>query len=408
MIFFSRKLYYFDWWLLISVLILMLFGVIAVYTASAVKIGTDVIIGNDYLKQLLWISTSLVAIIVLLKLPLQIIEILIVPAHIFVLITMIIVLFMPEIKGSSRWIMIGPLQMQPAEFAKVTTILVLAKVLSKPNLSEIQIILRTVFIGLPPIILLYLQPDLGSTIIYWMIILTMLLFSGLPNFYVILVVSPFLAVITSFYLPAFIVFILLITFVLFKMNLDWVIIGFTNVINIFIFFLTPFIWNSMKVYQQNRILSFVDPTRDPLGSGYQAIQSRIAIGSGMFQGKGFLQGTQKNLNFLPERHTDFIYSVIAEEFGFIGSMVILIVFFFFISRLIRSLNKITIPERRLFIVGTIGFITTQIIINIAINLGIFPTTGLPLPFISYGGSSLMANSIAVGIILKYLAEKSFV
>lgn len=403
----SRKFYYFDWWLLLSMIILMVLGVISVYTASTVKIGDEFIVGNEYLRQMIWIIISLAALVLIIKFPTPLMDLLITPVHILVLILMFITLFMPEIKGASRWIIIGPLQLQPSELAKVTTILLLAKQIGKPNLTELQIITRFAFVAIPPILLLLLQPDLGTSIIFGVFSLVVLIFSDLPNHYVVILVSPFLAIITSFFLPAYIILLLAVTFVLFKMNLSFITIGFVHVVNVLFYFLTPIIWNSLKSYQQNRILTFLDPTRDPLGAGYQAIQSRIAIGSGMLQGKGFLEGTQKNLNFIPERHTDFIYSIIAEEFGFIGSMIILLLFLFFLYRLIESLKLINRREQRLFTVGVVGYLTTQIVVNIAINLGIFPTTGLPLPFISYGGSSMITNTLAVAIVLKYLYEKSF-
>jgi len=389
-------------------LILMTIGVIIIYSALTFQIGEERHTSNEYLKQLTWIVISLIFFLIIILIPYPLFDLIIIPAYFVGLAMLLIVLSMPQIKGATRWIMLGPFQLQPAEFAKITTILLLAKALAKPYITDMQILVRLVVIGAPPILLLLLQPDLGSTVIFGAIIFAILAFSDLSDYWLILTISPFIAIATSFYIPAFIVFIILLILVLNRFNLAWITIGFTAVFNIFIFFLMPFIWNGLKEYQQNRILTFLDPTRDPLGSGYQAIQSRIAIGSGLFQGKGFLEGTQKSLNFLPERHTDFVFSVIAEEFGFLGSMILIFIFYFFIYRLIRSLKVISDKEQRLVIMGIITLFASQITINIAINLGIFPTTGLPLPFVSYGGSSLLANTIAVAIIMKYLTEKSFI
>lgn len=404
----KRSFRHFDWSLFATMLILMTIGVIIIYSALTFQIGEERHTSNEYLKQLTWIVISLIFFLIIILIPYPLFDLIIIPAYFVGLAMLLIVLSMPQIKGATRWIMLGPFQLQPAEFAKITTILLLAKALAKPYITDMQILVRLVVIGAPPILLLLLQPDLGSTVIFGAIIFAILAFSDLSDYWLILTISPFIAIATSFYIPAFIVFIILLILVLNRFNLAWITIGFTAVFNIFIFFLMPFIWNGLKEYQQNRILTFLDPTRDPLGSGYQAIQSRIAIGSGLFQGKGFLEGTQKSLNFLPERHTDFVFSVIAEEFGFLGSMILIFIFYFFIYRLIRSLKVISDKEQRLVIMGIITLFASQITINIAINLGIFPTTGLPLPFVSYGGSSLLANTIAVAIIMKYLTEKSFI
>jgi rod shape determining protein RodA len=165
------------------------------------------------------------------------------------------------------------------------------------------------------------------------------------------------------------------------------------------------LWGSLKTYQQNRILTFLDPTRDPLNAGYQVIQAKIAIGSGQLFGKGFLEGTQKNMKFLPEHHTDFIFSVISEEFGFVGSVLLLTLFIFFFFRIIRNIFRSEIKERRIVMAGIFGYLFFQVVINIGMNIGMMPTTGIPLPFISYGGSSLLVNSVSVALVLKYGSEK---
>src|SRR5690554_2245838 len=343
----KRSFRHFDWSLFATMLILMTIGVIIIYSALTFQIGEERHTSNEYLKQLTWIVISLIFFLIIILIPYPLFDLIIIPAYFVGLAMLLIVLSMPQIKGATRWIMLGPFQLQPAEFAKITTILLLAKALAKPYITDMQILVRLVVIGAPPILLLLLQPDLGSTVIFGAIIFAILAFSDLSDYWLILTISPFIAIATSFYIPAFIVFIILMILVLNRVNLAWITIGFTAVFNIFIFFLMPFIWNGLKEYQQNRILTFLDPTRDPLGSGSQAIQSRIAIGSGLFQGKGFLEGTQKSLNFLPERHTDFVFSVIAEEFGFLGSMILIFIFYFFIYRLIRSLKVISDKEQRL-------------------------------------------------------------
>jgi len=167
------------------------------------------------------------------------------------------------------------------------------------------------------------------------------------------------------------------------------------------------LWTRLKTYQQTRILTFLAPARDPLGAGYQILQARIAVGSGGLMGKGFLQGTQKNLDFLPERHTDFIFSVIGEEFGFVGSMLLLALLFALLLRILHAVSRLQNREHRIAATGIFAFLAFQVLVNVGMNLGLIPTTGLPLPFISYGGSSLLFCSLGVGLVLKMLLEKTY-
>jgi len=190
-------------------------------------------------------------------------------------------------------------------------------------------------------------------------------------------------------------------------RLSWVAITIAGIVNVFIALIMPVFWNGLKDYQQNRILTFMDPMRDPLGAGYQIIQSKIAVGSGAIIGKGWLQGTQKNMNFLPEHHTDFIFSVIGEEFGFVGSTLLLFVFTLFFLRLINAMGEIKVKERKIASAGILAYLMFQTFINIGMNIGVVPATGIPLPFISYGGSNLLINALAVGVVLKYLNERGF-
>jgi rod shape determining protein RodA len=204
------------------------------------------------------------------------------------------------------------------------------------------------------------------------------------------------------------VWIVALGYLLWRARFSWLVIVVVLAGNIFFYLLTPALWDHLKPYQQGRVLTFLDPTRDPLGAGYQILQARIAVGSGSFFGKGFLHGTQKNLDFLPERHTDFIFSVIGEEFGFLGALIVIVLFCLFLLRVARVLGKLYIREHRIAVTGILTFIAFQVIINIGMNIGMFPTTGIPLPFISYGGSNLMINSLSVGIILKCMMERTFI
>jgi rod shape determining protein RodA len=233
----------------------------------------------------------------------------------------------------------------------------------------------------------------------------MLAQAGFPKLYLFLIFTPFISMITSFHIFSFVGFALFLLALLLKLKKSSILIISVLVVNIFFLFITPVVWGQLRPYQQNRIITFVDPSRDPLNTGYQIIQARIAIASGQLTGKGFLEGTQKNMNFLPEHHTDFIFSVVAEEFGFIGSMILFVLFFLFFLRLIKNIYNTKNRERRLVTSGVFGFIFFQVTINLGMNLGLMPTTGIPLPLISYGGSNLLVNAIAVSIVLKYSQEK---
>ena len=394
-------------WMIFSLLILLMFiGLFSIYTASSTRIGDDFIFSNYYIKQFIWILISLLILFLLLKAPNAIIEISIFPIYIITILLLILVLFLPEIKGSHRWISLGPANFQPSELAKLFTIMAISKLISKPFISDGQILLRSFIVTLVPVTLILLEPDLGTALTFFAILFSILIVSDLPKFYLILIVSPILSIIFSFSIWIFIIYLLALIYILFRSNLDKVIISFVAVINTFLFIITPIFWNNLKDYQQNRILTFINPMRDPFGAGYQIIQSKIAIGSGGILGKGFLLGTQKNMNFLPEHHTDFIFSVIGEEFGFFGCTFFLLIYFLFLYKIAKSIRKIKRKEYLFVSVGILAYITFQFFINIGMNLGIVPTTGIPLPFISYGGSNLLINVTAIGFILKYLNERS--
>lgn len=396
----------FDWITLFLLVILLTCGIIAIYSASTTQIGNDFQTENYYIKQIIWIIIAFIFMFIIIRIPYSAIEIMITPAYVISIILLIIVLFMPEIKGSLRWIPLGLFNFQPSELAKLTTILLVTKLISKPHITNWQIISRSFLFFLIPIVLIFLEPDLGTSLCFIISLFVLLAISNLSAFYIILIVSPLISIVASFSLIVFIIYILILIYILYKTKLDKIIIGFAVVLNTFFFFITPFIWNSLKAYQQNRILTFIDPMRDPFGTGYQIIQSRIAIGSGGFWGKGFLMGTQKNLNFLPEHHTDFIFSVIGEEFGFLGCAIILLIYFLFLYRIVRNINALKRKEFRFAAIGILAYLTFQIFINIGMNIGIVPTTGIPLPFISYGGSNLLINIMAIGLVLKFLNERS--
>lgn len=396
----------FDWLIFSLLLCLLLYGVVAIYTASTNKIGLEYETQNYYLKQLVWVFVSLICLYLLIKIPYTFWEILLFPVYFATLILLFIVIFMPEINGSHRWIPLGFMNFQPSELAKLITILLIAKSISQPYITGTKIVIRSLTIALLPVALILIEPDLGTALTILISTFAILAVSDLPFVYLLLMISPLISVVTSFSMFLFGFFIIVLIYILNRNNLSKVMIGFSLIINLFFFFITPVIWNSLKGYQQNRILSFLNPMRDPFGAGYQIIQSKIAIGSGGFWGKGILMGTQKNMNFLPEHHTDFIFSVIGEEFGFFGCLILLLIYFLFLFRIAKQLEKLNRKEFKYATTGILAYLTFQIFVNIGMNIGIVPTTGIPLPFVSYGGSNLLINMAAVGFVLKFISERS--
>ncbi len=253
-----------------------------------------------------------------------------------------------------------------------------------------------------------IEPDFGTTLVFWTSLLAMLIAAEVPLFFILLIISPVISVVSSVWWPAIPIWLLIFIFLLLRAHLSWVTITVASIGNIFVALITPVLWMALKDYQQNRVLTFLDPTRDPLGAGYQIIQAKIAIGSGSMFGKGWLLGTQKNMNFLPEHHTDFIFSVIGEEFGIIGFVLLLAVFAAFFGRLIRDVSELKIKERKVATAGIMAYLMFQTFINIGMNIGLVPATGIPLPFVSYGGSNLLINTLSVGVVLKYLNERGFI
>jgi rod shape determining protein RodA len=282
------------------------------------------------------------------------------------------------------------------------------RIISKEHLNEYRQILYGFGIVLLPVLLIMIEPDFGTTLVFWTSLLAMLIAAEVPLFFILLIISPVISVVSSVWWPAIPIWLLIFIFLLLRAHLSWVTITVASIGNIFVALITPVLWMALKDYQQNRVLTFLDPTRDPLGAGYQIIQAKIAIGSGSMFGKGWLLGTQKNMNFLPEHHTDFIFSVIGEEFGIIGFVLLLAVFAAFFGRLIRDVSELKIKERKVATAGIMAYLMFQTFINIGMNIGLVPATGIPLPFVSYGGSNLLINTLSVGVVLKYLNERGFI
>jgi rod shape determining protein RodA len=304
-------------------------------------------------------------------------------------------------KGAVRWIDVGLFTFQPSEPAKIGLILALARLTTdkKYDPHRFSHLLRAVGLTGLPLLLVMAQPDLGTSIIFGAVFIFMMVAAGTPLAYILLMVSPVVAAITSFHLLIFIGFMLLLLILAWRMKIYLGLLIFILAANLAISAATPMLWNHLKPYQQKRLITFLDPEADPKGSGYQIIQSKVAVGSGGMFGKGLGEGSQSQLMFLPEQHTDFVFSMLGEELGFTGASLAL---FFYGLIIFRGFRIAQLSQGRyttLVCVGLSAMLAAHIFINIGMAIGLMPVTGLPLPFLSYGGSFLWTAMVSVGIIL---------
>jgi len=260
--------------------------------------------------------------------------------------------------GSRRWIRLGPVSIQPSEFMKLGLVVMLAHLLARTSTKRLNLIdaLPALVATAIPGAIILAQPDLGTAVHLALIAATMLVLGGVRLRWFLVLVTPVLA-------------------------------------------LAPFLWGFLKEYQQKRILMFLDPTQDPLGAGYHVIQSTIAVGSGMLHGKGFLRGTQNHLDFLPEQHTDFVFSVFAEEWGFVGAVGLMLLYLVMLLRGLAVASRARDRFGILLCVGVVAIIFWQLVVNVGMTTGVMPVVGITLPFVSYGGSSLLMLLLGVGLVM---------
>lgn len=299
----------------------------------------------------------------------------------------------------SRWITIGNYGIQPSEFMKIFLLVGLAKYFAdhKRRLSTFKELMTPLAMTLLPMFLVLIQPDLGTALVYFAILITIIFWAGIRPLHFFLLLAPAISMLAAFQTLTFFLWMGLILVVLYFANQPfWTkILNFS--INIVLGGVTNLLWGLLKPYQQQRILSLIDLESDPLGAGYQVSQSLTAFGAGGPFGKGFGEGTQTHLKFLPEQHTDFIMTVIGEEFGFLGVMVVLLLFYFLIAKLITQAYSVKYRFDSVILVGVAAILVFHVFINLGMIVGIMPVTGIPLPFISYGGSFMLTCMILVGL-----------
>jgi rod shape determining protein RodA len=396
----------------VGVLLLSLFGIAMVYSAGEVNVPTPDVEGA-WQRQLVWFTLAMVAFTLVARIPLRWWEWSAIPAYVVMLVLLAATLVIGTGAGTAEstrsWIAIGGFRFQPSELAKIATVLALARLLSAKDEppSGLRDLLAPGVLVAVPLGLVMLQGDLGSGMAFIGLLYAMLYWAGTPPFLLLLVASPVLGLILSFdtrIWSGYIVILFLVLY-LYRYRLFLYESAAVIMVNIAAGAIASPLWNSLKPYQQNRLLVFLDPTVDPRGAGYNLMQSKVAIGSGGLTGKGYLLGTQKRFDFLPEQHTDFIFSVIGEELGFLGVGVALLVFGFILHRLVKMAEEANDPFAGLVVFGIFGVWLVHIFVNIGMTVGLVPITGIPLPFVSYGGTFLLTSWLAVGMAARLAHEE---
>jgi rod shape determining protein RodA len=352
-----RLLAHFDWPLLACTLLVVACGLMTVLSATHTS---GRLVSGLAVRQAVWAGIGLVGLLAALSFDYHWLE----RYGYFLYAGALVLLLATALLGASgggarRWIGVGPFTIQPSEFAKIGLVVALARYLHR-QVGERTLLLRSLVVPVillaPPALLILKQPDLGTVIVLGLTVGAVLLVAGLRLRWVFIVVAVLV--------PA-----------------------------------VPFLWSPLKPYQQRRVVTFINPDADPLGAGYHIIQSKIAIGSGMLEGKGFLHGTQDRLNFLPEQHTDFIFAVFAEEWGFIGACVLIALYTGLLLRCFLVATRARDPFGVLLAFGLTAAIFGQVVVNIGMATGSLPVVGITLPFLSYGGSSLLASLLAIGVLM---------
>ena len=396
--------------LVLAVFLLTAIGVAMIYSAGQLDVPDPGVV-HIWRMQLVWWIIAAVTLVAVSRIGVRWFEWASVPLYALSIVLLIAVLFIGvghgTAKGTRQWIPLGPVSFQPSQFANLATVLLLARVMGtwREAPSSVFQLWKPVAIVALPMLLVLAEPDLGVAIIFGAILIATLYWAGTPVGVMFLLLSPMLALILAFqgwifsaYMVALIVFLYLYKTYLVEASV-------VVAANLLAGTVAVPLWNHLKPYQKARLTVFLDPTQDPRGSGYHVIQSRVAIGSGGLLGKGYTMGTQKRLAFLPEQHTDFIFSVVGEEFGFLGTMVVLTLFGLVLWRLARIAERVADPFAGIVVFGIFGAWFAHVVENIGMTVGVTPVTGIPLPFISYGGSFLLATYIALGIVERIATEQ---
>lgn len=383
-------------------------GLIAIYSTTHGPASEFLLdsVKRNYERQFMWAGISLGAVLFILMLPVRFLQKISYPSYIFSLgLLAAALLFGREVNGAKSWLPIGPVQLQVSELAKVGTLLAVAQLLSsrKPNSSNVKYGLMAVGLLLIPAALIILQNDTGTALVFIALVPVMLFWSGLPMSVLVLLVSPAIAGYFSIvYMPVAIAFSVGFTVWMYFHTKDYRITGLAALFTAGTTAVASIaLTKVLAPHQIARIKSFTNPEAEEYrsGVGYHLLQSKAAIGSGGLAGKGFMEGTQTQGAYIPEQSTDFIFSVIGEEFGFIGGIITLVLFAILLTRLVTLGTRVKHPFGSMVAAGAVGIYLIHVFINIGMVTGLLPVIGIPLPFLSYGGSALLANTIMLGLAL---------
>jgi rod shape determining protein RodA len=391
-----------DWPMLGASGLLLVIGLATVYSATSVPGAHE----GLWVRQLTWLVMALGAAWVATSLHYRAHDSLAYPLYGLSLVLLVAVLaFGTTAFGAKRWLELGPLRFQPSEIAKIATVFVLARRLSHPklDLSRFRDWFPPLLLALIPFVLVAEEPDLGTSLSFPAILIAMFFWAGMPAGTLILGLSPGLTLVLSFLLdprelPFWLTLGLGFAVVLALIRPRRLLLATALLLNLGVAFAMPIVKERLHDYQLRRIETFLNPDQDPHGAGYQIIQSRIAIGSGGLLGKGWLQGTQKGLSFLPMRHTDFIFAVVGEERGLLGALTVVILYGLIILRGYRLAAVARNGFASLLAVGLVTAFFYHVMVNILMTIGWAPVTGLPLPLLSYGGTALVVNCIQLGLL----------
>ncbi len=386
-----------DWPLALATLGLIGIGLATVYSATSVPGAHQ----GLWVKQLVWFGVALGVAWVVAAVHYRFYDSISWPMYAGSLLMLVAVFAIGvERLGAKRWIELGPLQFQPSELGKLATAFVLARFFdhSRLDLKKIRWWLPPLAIALIPFVLVAKEPDLGTASSFPAMLIAMYFWAGMPLGQLLLGLSPIFNVALFFLTGSVWWFVALFAGLLAYARPKLLVLIAMLALNGAVAVALPKIWNHLHDYQRRRIETFLNPEQDPSGSGYQVIQSKIAIGSGGLTGKGFLKGSQKALAFLPMRHTDFIYSVVGEELGFLGSLTVVLLYGIVIFRGYRLASIARDGFAGLMAVGITTALFFHIMVNMLMTIGWAPVTGVPLPFLSYGGTALIVNCVQIGLL----------
>jgi rod shape determining protein RodA len=395
---------YFDYKTAAIVFALIFIGLISVYSATYDARASEI-----FQKQVFWVIAGTVVLGIITVLPFRALQFIAYPSYVLSIMLLLSVLIMGRtVSGSTSWFNLGAFRLQPSEFTKITTVLALAQYLSRSDVSlqRFKGLATATGIVLLPVTLIMLQPDTGTAFIYVGMFFPLLYWGGASKFTLLAIISPIIAAVAALFgTTAFLVAICILGVLLYLTKEHRLVAAIVFSMMVLVGISVQYIYDGLRPYQQKRIATFLDPNADPLGAGYNILQSKVAIGSGGLLGKGYLHGTQTQLNFIPEQWTDFIFCVPGEEFGFLGSATVLLLS---MGLLLRSVSLASSSKNKFgsfAAIGICGVFATHMILNIGMSLGLLPVIGVPLPFLSYGGSALLANMCMVGILMNLYAHR---